>query len=90
MLRYNKLTLVSIRSSTCTLYKSLIATLFARGLPRLMCLFGIDLCDTMIVQLGLILLIKVDAFDGNHKISCLLVCSVNQFGGVIHDQEAWP
>ena len=55
-----------------------------------MCLFGIDLCDTMIVQLGLILLIKVDAFDGNHKISCLLVCSVNQFGGVIHDQEAWP
>ena len=49
-----------------------------------------DLCDMIVVQLGLILLIKVDAIDGNHKISSYLVCSVNQSGGVIHDLEAWP
>ena len=84
MLRYNKLTLVSIRSSTCTLYKSLIATLFP-FLPEvcqgLCACLASDLCDIIVVQLGLILLIKVDAIDGNHKISCYLVCSVNQFGG---------
>jgi len=43
-----------------------------------------DLCDIIVVQLGLILLIKVDAIDGNHKISSYLVCSVNQSGGVIY------
>ena len=59
-------------------------------MSRLSACLASDLCDMIVVQLGLILLIKVDAIDGNHKISSYLVCSVNQSGGVIHDLEAWP